>query len=143
MIEVALVLPIFIFTLMAVLEMGYFVAVGSAVSSASREAARYGATWEATGTKPYLDCTAIRNAARQTSGAIVSLTDGQIVITYEDAGGIVVGGGCGGTTDAQIDRWDRIKVQVNYTYEPLTPLLRGIVGSQPMQSIDRRSIVKP
>ena len=144
MIEVALVLPIFIFTLMAVLEMGYFVAVGSAVSSASREGARYGATWDEGGTKPYLDCAAIRAAARQTSGALVNLGPSQILISYDNGSGTPVGGAtCESTTDDQLDRWDRIQVTVNHTYEPLTPLLRAFIGNQPMQSIDRRSLVKP
>jgi Flp pilus assembly protein TadG len=143
MIEVALVLPIFIFTLMAVIEMGYFVAVASAVGSASREGARYGATWDDGGTKPYLDCPSIRAAARQTSGALVNLTDAQILIAYDDGSGTPVGGACGATIDDDLERWDRIQVTVNHTYEPLTPLLRALIGNQAMQSIDRRSIVKP
>jgi len=143
MIEVALVLPIFIFTLMAVLEMGYFVAVGSAVSSASREAARFGATWNDSGTLPYLDCANIILAAKSTSGALVDEDALTIDITYEDGMGAAVGGTCASTTDGDLERWDRIQVRVRYTYQPLTPLVGAVVGSQVMDSVDRRSIVKP
>lgn len=144
MIEVALVLPIFIFTLMAVLEMGYFAAVGSAVSSASREAARYGATVGDTlgGDPHYVDCDGIRDAARLTSGALVNLSNAQIVVTYEGAG---TPASCpaGSTADPDlVERWDRIVVTVTHTYEPITPFLRPIMGNQAMTSIDRRTIVK-
>lgn len=155
MIEVALVLPIFIFTLMAVLEMGYFAAVGSAVSSASREGARYGATVGCIDESPadgtcddtppiehYVDCDGIRDAARLTSGALVNLTNAQIVVTYEGTG---TPADCpaGSNPDPDlIERWDRIVVTVTHTYEPITPLLRPIMGSQEMTSMDARSIVK-
>jgi Flp pilus assembly protein TadG len=153
MVEVALVLPIFIFTLMAVLEMGYFVAVGSAVSSASREAARFGATngcvdgdcadADVPQDYHYVACDGVRDAARSTSGALVNLTNAQIVITYEGTGAPV---SCPAGTFADptlVERWDRIVVTVTHTYAPLTPLLRPIMGNQAMESIDRRSIVKP
>jgi hypothetical protein len=152
MVEVALVLPIFIFTLMAVLEMGYFVAVASAVSSASREAARYGATvgtnTETPPVEHYLDCAGIRAAGRQTSGALVNLTDAQIVIKYDDGQDppTDVGVPCVNTgsrpAEGDIERWDRIIVEVRHTYQPITPFLRPLMGNTEMNSIDRRSIVK-
>jgi hypothetical protein len=128
---------------MAVLEMGYFVAVGSAVSSASREAARFGATWNDSGTLPYLDCPNIILAAKSTSGPLVNEDAFTIQITYEDGTGGTVGGPCATTTDDDLERWDRIQVRVRYTYQPLTPLVGALVGSQVMDSVDRRSIVKP
>jgi TadE-like protein len=157
MVEVALVLPIFIFTLMAVLEMGYFAIVGSAVSSASREAARYGATVGCVdgncedSDNPqdyhYLDCAGIRDAARLTSGAIVDLTDAEISIDYVVEGSLTPFNDCPVSGPppavADIDRWDRVVVTVRHSYEPITPFLRPIMGTQEMTSIDRRSIVKP
>ena len=152
MVEVALVLPIFIFTQMAVLEMGYFVAVGSAVSSASREAARYGATVGTNSETPpvehYIDCAGIRAAARQTSGALVNLSDAQITIKYDNGLNPPVAQAvpCVSTgsrpAEGDIERWDRVIVEVVHTYQPITPFLRPILGSTEMNSIDRRSIVK-
>ena len=154
MVEVALVLPIFIFTLMAVLEMGYFVAVGSAVSSASREAARYAATVgtvDPPGPDPAIEhslyCDGIRAAASRTSGALVTLDPvNDIDIDYDDGLSTTPYDNCpaGGPAPAvdDVDRWDRIAVTVTYTYEPITPLLRPIMGTQVMTSTDRRSIVK-
>jgi TadE-like protein len=153
MIEVALVLPIFIFTLMAVIEMGYFAAVGSAVSSASREGARFGATvgcvdGECTIDEDYqyLACDEIRDAARLTSGALVSLVGTQIDVEYVHEGSVTPFDTCpvGGPPPAETDivRWDRLVVTVRHTYTPITPFLDTIMGSQQMTSIDRRSIVK-
>jgi TadE-like protein len=159
MVEVALVLPIVIFTLLAVIEMGYFVAVGSAVSSASREAARYGAVVgcvdddcsnAAPGTPEdfhYVDCAGIRDAARLTSGALVNLTDNTLIeIDYVPEGSETAFdscpvGGPGPHPEDDIDPWDRIAVTVRYTYQPLTPLVGAVVGSVEMVSIDRRSII--
>ncbi len=144
MVEVALVLPIFILTLVAVIEFGYWAAVNSAVHTASREGARFGSTVDdSSGTWNYLDCAQIRDRVRERVGPLVDLPDGQISIGYDtdglaDAPELT----CGTATEAQIDRWDRIEVRVEHVYEPITPLLRPVIGSLTIDVIDRRSIVK-
>jgi hypothetical protein len=138
-VEVALVLPIFIFLLVAVIELGYWAAVNSAVHTASREAARFGSTVDDSGGTPnYLNCPAIRERARERVGPLVSLSDGQISIGYDTDGSPGPERTCGSATAAQIDRWNRIEVRVQYTYRPFTRMF----GNVEMDVTNRRSIVK-
>jgi hypothetical protein len=140
-----MILPIFVLTLMGVLELGYFAAVSSATSSASREAARYGSTVDDTPVEHYIDCDGIRDAARATTGPLITLTDAEIEISYDDGRDppTVVAASCvSGMDPDTIDRWDRVVVEISYTYEPITPLLRVLIGPATIESVDRRSIVK-
>ena len=145
MVEVGLILPIFIFTLVGIIEFGYWAAVNSAVHTASREGARFGSTVDEDGGTPnYLNCAEIRAHVRELTGPLVTLTNGQIDIGYDDDDGDAQPDlTCSGSLDADdIERWDRIVVEVNHTYVPITPILRGLIGDRDMTSIDRRSIVK-
>jgi Flp pilus assembly protein TadG len=149
MVEVGLILPIFLITLLAIIEFGWWAAVASATGSASREAARYGSTVGTVGTpavERYRDCPGIRNAARSTTGALLNLPDGDIIITYDNGSGTAVAVPCvsiASRPDAdQIDRWDRVVVEVRVTYDPLVPIFDVLIGTRQLVSIDRRSIVK-
>jgi hypothetical protein len=143
MVEVGLVLPIFILTLIAILEFGYFAAVASAISTASREGARFGSTVDdSLGDPNYLNCAEIIAHAEELAGPIVDLT-GDITVGYDTDGGTNIDVACSGALDPDdIDRWDRIIVEVNYAWQPLTPIMGVLIADRTLNSIDRRSIVK-
>jgi hypothetical protein len=148
LVEVGLMLPIFLLTLLAVIEFGWYTAVSAATSSASREAARYGSTVGTTGggTPHYIDCDGIRAAARGTTASLIQLANGDIDITYDDgAAAKAVPCVSAGSRPAEGDlvRWDRVVVEVSVEYSPLVPLLDPIIGTHPLVSTDRRSIGKP
>jgi hypothetical protein len=142
---VGLILPIFILTVVAVLEFGYFAAVASAVNTASREGARYGSTVDDTsGTPHYLDCDGIRDHARDLSDVLATMADADIVIRYQSEAGTMYGFTCDDGPDVDdLERFDRVVVEVTYEYSPVTPVIGGIIGDRTLVSIDRRSIMKP
>jgi hypothetical protein len=147
MVEVGLVLPIFILTLCAVIEFGYWAAVDSAIHTASREGARFGSTVDDSGGTPnYLDCDGIRDRVRELVGPLVTVADADIEVGYDTDDADVPpepNFACSGALDPDdIEPWYRIVVTVNHTYVPVTPLLGGIIGEREMESVDRRSIVK-
>lgn len=144
MVEVGLVLPIFILTVIAVLEFGYFAAVSAAVQTASREGARYGSTVDDTdGTPNYLECSEIRDHARDLAEPLVSLPDSAIAVGYDTDGGTNVDVVCAaGLAESAIERWDRMIVTVTYDYSPITPIMDLFIGTETLTSVDRRSIVK-
>jgi Flp pilus assembly protein TadG len=142
MVEVGLVLPIFILTIVAVLEFGYFAALASAVSTASREGARFGSTVQDSGGGPnYLNCAEIEAHAQELAGPLIDITD--IQIGYDTDGDPAAEVPCSPSVDEDdIDRWDRVVVEVTYDWSPMTPLMGNIIGDRELTSIDRRSIVK-
>ena len=144
MVEVGLILPIFLITLLAIVEFGWYSAVAAATSSASREGARYGSTVGDDPVAHYIDCDGIRAAARSTTDPLITLADSDITITYDNGTGTPVASECDATPplESELDRWDRIVVRVEVTYEPLVPLLDALIGTHELVSIDRRSIVK-
>ena len=147
MVEVGLVLPIFILTLIAILEFGYFAAVASAISTASREGARFGSTVhdpdDAGPAKPnYLNCAEIIAHAEELAGPLVDLS-GDITVGFDTDGGTNIDVLCtSGVTASAIDRWDRVIVEVNHAWQPLTPLMGVLIADRTLTSVDRRSIVK-
>lgn len=149
LVEVALVLPLFILTLTAIIEFGWYAGVYSATVSASREAARYGSSVgdNGSGIPRYIDCAGIRAAARATTGALITLTDSQIEISYDDGLGGPKSDPCpphgSGPVEDDLARFDRVVVEVSVVYKPVTPLLQGFIGTPTLVSTDRRSIGKP
>lgn len=147
--EVALILPIFLLSLVAVLEFGWYVAVSSATTTASREAARYGSTVGVTGggDPHYIDCDGIRAAARRFTTPLITLADSDIDITYDDGTGTPVASACVSSgsrpTASQLERFDRVVVEVTVAYQPITPLLAPFIGTPTLTSLDSRSIAKP
>jgi hypothetical protein len=85
LVETALVLPIVLFLVLGVFELGRIVFIFSAVNNASREAARYGASTGGTtgGVPRYLNCDDVRQAARDTA-FLSGLVDADIEIAYDD-----------------------------------------------------------
>jgi hypothetical protein len=146
MVEVGLVLPIFLIALVAIIEFGWYTAIAAATSSASREAARYGATVGDDPVDHYVDCDGIRDWARNTTDPLITLDDTDIDVTYIDGSGDgsdPAACPAGATINPDlIERWDRISVEVRFTYDPIVPILDGLIGTHELVSIDRRSIVK-
>lgn len=66
MVEFALTLPIFLLAVIGVIELSRFFLVYSSVYTASREAARYGASVGDDGITHYMDCDGIRQVAQDT-----------------------------------------------------------------------------
>src|SRR5512146_1954993 len=90
MVEFALALPIFLLVVYGLLEVGRLVFMYSAVTTASREAARYASAWgyvDSLGQyQQYQYCTGIRNAARQV-GFLLNLagnSNANIHISFDD-----------------------------------------------------------
>lgn len=147
--EFAISLPVIVLLLLGIVDFGRAIATHSAIVTASREAARYGAaTGDAVGVSPalpqYVDCAGIRAAARRVVGGLVTLPDGAIVITYDNGSGTPTGSPCttsGGPHPSAILRLDRVVVEVTSTYELISPA-RLFVPTVTVVSIDRRSIMK-
>ncbi len=151
--EFALVIGLVMFIMLGVVDLGRLVAMQSAIVTASREAARYGsAVGPAAGSSPaefqYTYCTGIRNAARQIIGALVTVPDSAITISYDQG---VVGtttttscpasGETPGPVPTEITKFDRVVVQVTATYSPISAV-RFAIPSITVTSLDRRTIVK-
>ena len=149
LVEVALVLPVFLLALVAILELGWYAGVASATTTASREAARYGSTVgiAADGQPHYVDCNGIRAAARSNTNPLVTLADSDIDVSYDDGTGAAVGESCVSSASRpgadELQTFDRVVVTVRVRYEPITPLLRGIIGTPTLTSLEARSIAKP
>jgi len=149
LVEAALVLPIFILSIVAILELGWYAAVASATTTASREAARYGSTVgvAADGQPHYIDCGGIRAAAGSNTNPLITLADSDIDVWYDDGTGVAVAEPCMSSASRplaeDLQTFDRVVVTVRVVYEPITPLLQGIIGTPTLTSLDARSIAKP
>jgi Flp pilus assembly protein TadG len=165
MTELALVVPIFMLLVLAIVDFGRMVAIHSAAVTASREAARYGsATGEVSpGVPRYIDCDGIRLAAVNVTGSLIdwdNAATAQMTITYDkgptdttpedgvpDANaGIPTAQECVNVgsrpVPADIVRFDRVVVEVQVTYRPIAPIIGQIVGPITVTTIDRRTIAK-
>lgn len=150
LVEFALVAPLLVVLILAVIEFGWYVAVSTAVTAASREGARHGSTVgdNGAGTPNYVDCTGIRAAAQGTTGALITLTDPQIRISYDDGAGIPVSDPCPphgtvGPDEGDLARFDRVVVEVTVAYRPITPIADLLVPTGSISAVDRRTIIKP
>lgn len=142
MVEFALTLPILLMLVFGVIEFGRLLFAYSAITTGTREAARYGAGSGLVGGSQarYQDCQGIREAAKRISG-LAGINDGDIVIAYDEGPGKASLGTCpvGGTGPA-LELGDRIIVTVNGQFQPVVP----IVNVPPLEitSVARRTILK-
>ena len=132
MVEFALVFPLVLLITYGIIELGRAVFIYSAVSSAAREGARYGAAAGigANGTVQYADCQGIKDAVRRTA-FLISISDSQINIQYDN--GTTIKSSCPPSTNAndpnRIKLGDRIIVTVNAQYRPVIGKFLGISGA--------------
>lgn len=129
MLEFALVFPVLIVLVYGIVELGRLLFIYSALTTASREAARWGSAAGpglTADTPKYNDCLGIRTAARR-SAILMSLTDGNITIHY-DGGPDTADGSKGMSCPASsVKLGDRIVVSVTSYYAPIMPV-PGISG---------------
>lgn len=140
MVEFALILPILLLVILGIVEFGRMLFFYSSVTSASREAARYGsAVGEVSGVKRYADCAGIRDAARK-AGVFASIDDADITIQYDD-GVTLKEAQCPPTT--RINLADRIVVTVDKGFQPIVPGFNLFFGEDgmPITSTTARTII--
>jgi hypothetical protein len=139
MVEFALVLPLLLLVMFAIIEFGRLLFVYSAVFTASRDAVRYGAASGSPGNyQPYYqDCAGMRAAARR-FGSLVGIQDANINISYDDGSGGSLGVCPTGATNVSLG--DRVIVQVTAQYQPILPLVR--IPAFPISSRAARTVLK-
>jgi Flp pilus assembly protein TadG len=142
LVEFALVLPVFLLLLFAVIDGGRYIFVSSALSNAAREGARLGsveASWRGS-TDPSCgasagpvcpaDDTQLRNHI--TAAANRQMTPfGSVQDTYMScvaATGTPPSGAWTSTTCSNPSAGGLISVRVTYTWQPITPLISSIMG---------------
>ena len=110
----------------------------SSVTSASREAARYGsAVGRVNGVERYADCDGIRNAARR-AGSFANLDDTDIAIEYDD-GTTLKAASC--PPAVRINLADRIVVSVSKEFRPVVAFV-NIPFDFPVNSTTARTVIK-
>ncbi|MFZ6026531.1 MAG: Calx-beta domain-containing protein [Chloroflexota bacterium] len=138
--EFALILPLLLFIIFGMVEFGRLLATYSMVTTASRNAARYGAAAGNVGggVPHYLDCAGIREAAKK--GAILSpITDENITITYDSGPGTpVISATCPATVPVRLGM--RIQIGVAATFQPIVPL-GGLLQTMTLRSSTVRTIL--
>ncbi len=141
-VEFALVIPILLTLMFGIFEFGRAFWIYSAVTSASREAARYGSSVSdnGSGTPYYLDCDGIRAAARRIGGP-GQVIDSDISITYEEGPGGSVIGTCP-INPLQVVLGNRVVVVVVGHFEPSSAIPFVDLPSIEFTSESRRTIIK-
>jgi hypothetical protein len=142
MVEFALTLPLLLVLVIGVMEFGRLLFTYSAITTGTREAARYGAGSGLNGSSQarYQDCQGIRDTAKRISG-LAGIQDGDIVIAYDQGPGEAAVGTCpvGGSGPA-LELGDRIIVTVSAEFQPVVPILN--VPPLEITSVARRTILK-
>jgi Flp pilus assembly protein TadG len=141
LVEFAVILPLMLTMIMGIVEFGRLAVTYAAVSSASREAARYGAAVGNSGfgtVTRYKDCFGIRDAALRITSAVTEIEPSDISIEYDTGPGTAVYAICEPPAGV-VQLGHRIIVRVEATYEPILP-----VGLNPftITSEAKRTIVK-
>jgi hypothetical protein len=123
-VEFALALPLILLLVLGIIEFGRLTITYIAISSASREAARYGAAvgdYDSVILRPYEDCPGILDAAKRITDAFLQIDDSNISIQYDKGPGTTIYSTCPpGAESVQLG--DRIIVQITVTYETLVPI---------------------
>ena len=144
--EFSLVLPVLLLIVFGVIEFGRLMAIYSMVSSASRNATRYGAAVgnSGAGVPYYLDCAGIRAEAKRGAAALLNLSDSDISIQYDNGQTVYGAFNCnpGGTAPnaGNIASGDRLRVTVTGTYTPLVPIVQ--IPPLPFTFVSTRTIIK-
>lgn len=141
LVEFMIVIPIFLVLVVGIIELGYFLATLSAVSSGAQEGARYASvSGGSSGETPYLDCTGTRSAVSDGAGALIDLEESDIHITYDSGQQAAPIGDCGAVGASEIDSGDRLVVTVTTNYIPVTGLLEPLVEPFPLTFTATRTL---
>jgi Flp pilus assembly protein TadG len=141
MVEFSMVFIVFIFIAFSIIETSRIAITYVAVSSSSREAARYGAAVgnDGNGTSnKYEDCVGIREAAKRVASTFLEIDDSNITIQYDKGPSSEVYASCPPQAKP-IQLGDRIIVTVHANYAPLLPIGLGNID---IVSEARRTILK-
>ena len=144
MVEFALALPVFLLLVFGVIEFGRLLMTYSAVFSAAREAARYGAAVGTTGTTVYdHDCAGMKAAAVRVGG-LGGVQESQVTIRLLDSSrNVKYADWCAQLTSAPSTATvlgDIIDVHVNTLFWPILPLVN--LPSVPVSTSSARTIIK-
>jgi len=147
MVEFALALPILLLIILGLIEFSRLMFIYSTVTSASREAARYGAAIgpisDTDATPRYIDCKGIKDTAKRV-GAIVGVADADIFIRYEPSNKVGIAASllsCPIPAD-QINFGDRLEIEVRGKYNPVPAAPLVNIPVYEFKVITRRTIVK-
>ena len=138
LVEFALVMPIFLTLIMGIVEFSRLMIIYTGAATASREAARYGASvgLSPSGIEHYRDCTGIRDTAKRISG-LAPIQDSDITIQYDNPSTGFFEASC---PPSKFELGDRIVVQVNLTFDPIVPLIN--VPPIPISSETKRTVLR-
>jgi Flp pilus assembly protein TadG len=145
MVEFALTLPVLMLLMLGIIQFGRLLFTYSAVTTAAREAARYGSPaggLEST-INSYQDCDGIRAAAERIGGlAGVENSAAGVAIAYDSGpGGPAISGGCPvGSIGPELRLGDHIIVTVTTTYQPIVPLV-NLPDDISIRSVSRRTVL--
>jgi hypothetical protein len=137
LLEFGMAFPLLMMLVIGVMEMGRLIYIYSAVTTASREGARYGFSLGQTpgGVPYYEDCDGIREAARA-STSIAGISTADIHIHFDNGPGTEIASYCPPTS---VEHGTRIVVSVSSTFDAIVPLLP--IPSFEISSTAKRSIV--
>jgi len=147
MVEFAVAFPLFLLLVFGLIEFSRLAATNGAVHTAAREAARYGSSvgLSPAGLPRYVDCSGIRQAGIQSATAI-DLMNNDLQISYDNGPGAATFAACpvdgSGPAPELIVSGDRIAVTVSTNFQPVIPMLGGLIGSRVVTATDVRSIEK-
>jgi hypothetical protein len=130
MLEFALVLPLLLLVLMAIIDFGWILLVYSNIFNATREGVRYGVT------RPR-DYYGIDSSARDKI-AVVPADDVEIYVWYDHGPNTPSSDIFTDTNQVQVG--DRVVVDAQYSVTPITPILEPIIGQLQLRSQGARTI---
>lgn len=139
--EMALTLPIVLMLVMGIVDFGRMLYLYAQIANAAREGARYGSVVGLDSVPQYRDCENIRLATLGVVG--LPVTPDLIDITYDD-GATTLPYDCNGTLGIpveQIQPGDRILVQVDATFEFLTPAVHAFLPKTTVSFTAARTVL--
>ncbi len=142
MVEFALTLPLLLFLVVGVIEFGRLLFFYSAITTGTREAARYGAAaggFLGKGNN-FQDCQGIRDAAKRMA-TLAGVQDKDIAIVYDQGPGGAVLGNCPvGGEGPFLELGDRVVVTVTGSFQPFIPFFK--MPPLTIQSVARRTVIR-
>lgn len=142
--EFALTFPILLMIVLGIFEFGRLLWIYTSVTTASREAARYGSTvgLNSLGVEHFLDCQGIRDIAKQFGGP-GQVTDADVDIWYDHGPGTASIGNCDDPVpDEDISLGDRVVVEVTGHFVPAPAIPLFDIPSFTIDSAARRTIIR-
>ncbi len=143
LVEFALVLPVLVLLLIAVMEFGYFFFVYSTVNNAAREAVRYGSAvgQSANGVPFYQDCAGIREVVTRI-GRYANIQDDDVTISFDSGPGTtstIVCQSMEASHSNELVLNQRIIVEVDVNYYPI--ILRPNMPTIPIHALSARTLL--